>query len=238
MAEHRRRRRLSREVGPRAMLARQKGRVDVGGPHRGVGSKNEPGAGGRRRCPAAELDGTRGGGCWGLRLAPGSPRASAEMLCDPRRRVSTAGGSPELGKGMEPGSPAAGFGPKFGAHTGRDRTRRLRGVSRCRGRVIAPLRRGSGATGRRGRSGAEERRGAEPVEAAARVYGGAWGGVGSRAAARVIKRQGEAGIAVGRSGIRIPANSPVIAGVRCAEGEEKELTGGPCRSATESAGAG
>ena len=76
------------------------------------------------------------------------------------------------------------------------------------------------------------------MEAAARVYGGTWGGVGSRAAARVIKRQGEAGIAAGRSGIRIPANSPVIAGVRCAEGEEKELTGGPRRSATESAGAG
>ena len=130
------------------------------------------------------------------------------------------------------------IGPKFGAHTGRDRTRRLRGVSRRRGGAIAPLGRGSGATGRRGRSGAEERRGAEPVEAAARVYGGAWGGVGSRAAARGIKRQGEAGIAAGRSGIRIPANSPVIAGVCCVEGEEKELTGGPRRSATEGAVAG
>jgi len=107
---------------------------------------------------------------------------------------------------------------------------------------VAKLLRGTGklALQRGGELTAAQRSGgtAEPVGAAARVYGGAWGGVGSRAAARVIKRQGEAGIAAGRSGIRIPANSPVIAGVRCAEGEEKELTGGPRRSATESAGAG
>ena len=71
-----------------------------------------------------------------------------------------------------------------------------------------------------------------------RVPAAARGWMGCRAAARVIKRQGKAGIAPGRSGIRIPANSPVIAGVRCAEGEEKQLTGGPRRSVTESAGAG
>ena len=40
----------------------------------------------------------------------------------------------------------------------------------------------------------------------------------------------------GRSGIRIPANSPVIAGVRCAEGEEKELSGGATTSAGERCG--
>ena len=49
----------------------------------------------------------------------------------------------------------------------------------------------------------------------------------------MIKRQGKAGIVAGHSGIRIPANSPVIAGVRCAEGEEKELTGGATASAGE-----
>ena len=37
----------------------------------------------------------------------------------------------------------------------------------------------------------------------------------------MVKRQGKAGIAAGRGGIRIPANSQVISGVRCAEGEEK-----------------
>ena len=57
--------------------------------------------------------------------------------------------------------------------TGQGRARRLRGVSRRRGEAIALLGRGSGATGRRGHGSAEERRGAELVEAAARVYGGA-----------------------------------------------------------------
>ena len=52
----------------------------------------------------------------------------------------------------------------------------------------------------------------------------------------MVKRQGKAGIAAGHSGIRIPANSPVIAGVRCAEGEEKELTGGATASAGERCG--
>ena len=37
----------------------------------------------------------------------------------------------------------------------------------------------------------------------------------------MVKRQGKAGIAVGRSKIKIPVNSSVISGVRCAEGEEK-----------------
>ena len=52
----------------------------------------------------------------------------------------------------------------------------------------------------------------------------------------MIKRQGKAGIAAGRGGIRIPANSPVIAGVRCTEGEVKELTGGATASAGERCG--
>ena len=52
----------------------------------------------------------------------------------------------------------------------------------------------------------------------------------------MIKRQGKAGIAAGGGGIRIPANSPVIAGVRCSEGKEKEPTGGATTSAGERCG--
>ena len=47
----------------------------------------------------------------------------------------------------------------------------------------------------------------------------------------MIKRQGKAGIAAGRSGIRIPANSAVISGVRCAEEEEKGGMGALTRGA-------
>ena len=69
-----------------------------------------------------------------------------------------------------------------------------------------------------------------------RVPAAARGWMGCRAAARVIKRQGKAGIAAGGGGIRIPANSPVIAGVRCADGKEKEPTGGATASAGERCG--
>jgi len=79
---------------------------------------------------------------------------------------------------------------RMAATSGGGSLRSSRRKGRCRGRsgaagsgkILASRRSrcaarpGSGAAGRRKHGGAEERRGAELVEAAARVYGGAWDG--------------------------------------------------------------
>jgi hypothetical protein len=93
VAEHASERRPSLGLGLGASKASAKGKGRVTGSHRGRWEVEIVTQTCRRRGLAVALGGARGGGCWGLCLAPGSPRADSGMCCEDDPTVRELQGS-------------------------------------------------------------------------------------------------------------------------------------------------